>query len=179
MLKILLMSALIHPYCGPLAERQIEIHWDISSVWTFVDGGTPELARRLVGNPIYVLSPTSPHAGYGIYANGDKVELGTFNWFLMAEFDKLPVEAQGINVYDVFAEGVLPNMGEAIEWALSVYEHEGLEKPTTSWEPGFSEASKNWDTWLDHLRTNIYDHWNPKVEQWIWDKLRGIPVEPL
>ena len=63
------MSALIHPYCGPLAERQIEIQWDVGSVRTFEDGGTPELARRLLGNPIYVLSPTSPHAGYGIYSN--------------------------------------------------------------------------------------------------------------
>ena len=146
----------------PLHARQVVLPEVPPSVWTFEDRGSAELARLLGSDLITVLAPDNPHAGYALYANGETVEVGRFNWYLLDIARQHPErDPNGLLAY---TEGTLPPLADAIEWGLAVFDHYGIDRPTTSWEPGFPLESRDWTTWLLHLRSNLDDRFDPEVE---------------
>ncbi len=147
----------------PLHDRQVELPDVVPpSIWTFEDGGASELAARLGEEVIYVLAPGNARAGYALYARDGAIELARFNWYLLSM-----VPDDGVGGVQAYTEGVLPSLADTFEWGLSVFETEGLELPTTSWEPGFPPESRDWSTWLEHLRANQDDHYDPAVEKMV------------
>ena len=104
-----------------------------------------------------------------LYANGDHVELARFNWHLIA----LATPENDPENTLVYTEGALPPLADALEWGLGVFDHLDLERPTTSLEQGFPPESKDWPTWLAHLRTNQDDRYSPDIEEMVEGWLQG------
>lgn len=146
----------------PLQNRRVEIPDPPYSVWTFEDGGASQLAAILGDEVVTVLAPGHDRAGYALWAEGGMVQVGRFNWYLLDVARRSPAAVPGDG--RAYSVGVLPPMADALEWALSVFDAYGLQRPSTSWEPGFPEESRTWDTWLTFLRLDASDCYDPEIE---------------
>ena len=146
----------------PLHERRVEIPDRPYSVWTFEDGGAADLAAILGDDVITVLAPGHDRAGYALWAEGGVVQVGRFNWYLLAVARMSPYAED--NDGRAYAAGVVPPLADTLEWGLSVFDALDLPRPTTSWEPGFPLESRTWEAWIAHLRLDAADHYDRAVE---------------
>ena len=147
---------------GLACSPQIDLPARPPAVWRFEGASAATLAERLGDSMVTALSPSAGRrGGYAIYADGGGVALTRFNWHLMAVAVEAGVDSSAAEAYTA---GALPNLGEAFEWALDIFAIEGLALPNTGWEPGFPPESREWVTWIEHLRVDKDDVYSLAVE---------------
>jgi len=169
MTLVAVMMSLWSGYDGPLSDRQVHLDNPPAGSIFFFEAVGPEADRiRMIANylqrkPLYVLAPGNKYAGYGLIGDGGDVHVLIFNRLVMAAADRFlksglyPKGEDHLTlVVSDSIEGIAPNPGDAVKWALTALHSMGVrdigwsESISGRWDPSIDDLIRDWQTNRKH-----------------------------